>query len=329
MALETINKAQTFEEKLNEKEKKLQRRTKGLANMLGRNILIYLAILLPFVMVSMIWTEVGLPTIGWGLALDGVVSCVMFFFGEFVMQEIGKDSGKLDNEYIETHTKFKTMAKEVIDNGFALLFPFCLWEIDQEKEQVIRRRCTHAGLSYDYWNKNYSKKTKKELIQELGKKRGLEVYSVKQVRPIRLTPEQLLSDGKADTNRGGITESGDNFIAKRRRDITRIAVTIFLTFFTVSFSISLAKEISFASVVYTLIKVITLFVRMAGGFGDGCKAFNTIEVAHLQSKINLLSAYKEYCERKTYLQYGDQYGNIKEILGEKSAEDLTIGENVV
>jgi hypothetical protein len=50
--------------------------------------------------------------------------------------------------------------------------------------------------------------------------------------------------------------------------------------------------------------------RIFKGYSEGAKAYNTIEVSHLQGKILYLERYKEFIENKTYLQLGDRYGEI-------------------
>ena len=54
-----------------------------------------------------------------------------------------------------------------------------------------------------------------------------------------------------------------------------------------------------------------LLFRMAKGYNRGARAYNTIQVKNYKAKCNYLSMYDRFVQDKTYLKFGDKYGDIE------------------
>ena len=84
----------------------------------------------------------------------------------------------------------------------------------------------------------------------------------------------------------------------------------FTGFLTVSLLPVMTEDASVARIIYTVFKVMMLFVRMAEGYSRGARAYNTIEVRSYKAKSNYLRQYVRFVADKTYLKLGDKYGDI-------------------
>ena len=74
---------------------------KGLASIVGKNLTLFLCLLIPFLLIGFIWTEFGPVQIGPMLLSDGILTVSLFVVGEVMMTKLGADGGKLDTEYIK------------------------------------------------------------------------------------------------------------------------------------------------------------------------------------------------------------------------------------
>jgi hypothetical protein len=78
-------------------------------------------------------------------------------------------------------------------------------------------------------------------------------------------------------------------------------------FCSAGIAFSLNDGASWGLVMYTLMKLILLARRIFKGYSKGAKAYNTVEVKHMQDKMLYLNLYKEFIEKKTYLTLKDKY----------------------
>ena len=85
-------------------------------------------------------------------------------------------------------------------------------------------------------------------------------------------------------------------------------------------AVSLTQDISFARIIYTVLKLVVLLYRMAEGYNTGAKAYNTIEVRQLLARNNYLRQYVRFVNSKLYLKFGDKYGDIDLLIPDEDEE---------
>ena len=304
-----------------EKQKEYNNRSKAIAKMIGENMLWYVCALIPIVLIGFIWSEVSFPTLGWNLLSDAIVTIALFLIAEKAAAELGLIGGKMDEEYIVIHEAYLSQRKTIYKIGILLMDAFCLWQVDVEYEVYMRRRCKKIGIKLEDFESTYKNMPFDELKAKFGALKAGKIEALKGIEPIELTPEILLTDGRAGNDRGGVTESGMDYYDKKTKAWQHILMVVGAALLTASFTVLMTNDISFARVMYTVCKLIMLALRMYTGYSKGAKAFNTVEVLHIESKIKYFNLYLEYLDQKIYKTFGDKYGDISFMESENITAD--------
>lgn len=289
-------------------------RQKNLAKIIGQNLSLYICIMIPVLLVGLIWTESSLPKLGWGLLGDGILTVALFVIGERSMLNVGITGGKLDDEYIETRKRFREVVASVKSMGILMLEPFCDWQTDMELERAKRTLCRRIGVKYEDYTAKYEDKTFDELKELVGIEKATKLTEINKLKPIDLNPDLLLTEGYGSRERRDIPEGAEQYIEKKRYGKVGIAVSVLTAVFTVSVSIAITKDITIARFLYTAVKLVALLYRMAKGYNNGAKAYNTMEVRHLTAKIEYLDQYAEFLTKKLYIPIADQYPQIHTLI---------------
>jgi hypothetical protein len=307
MAMETIK---SREERMKERNV----RQKDLARIIGQNLSFYVCIMIPVLLVGLIWTDTSLPTFGWGLLSDGFLTVVLFVIGERSMLNVGVTGGKLDDEYIETRRSFRELVAKVKGIGVLMMEPFCDWQIDMELIRAKRTRLRRIGIKYDKYVAEYEGKTFTELKEAVGAEKAAKITEINLLKPIELNPDLLLTEGYGSRDRRDIPDGAEKHIEKKKNGKVGLLVSVLTAIFTVAVTLALTEDVTLARVLYTAVKVIALLYRMAKGYSDGAKAYNTMEVRHLSAKIEYLTEYTEFMGNEIYLQIADKYPEIYTLL---------------
>lgn len=295
--------------------------SKNVLRIVGANLTSFVCLLIPIVLIGLIWTDFSVQIFGPPMWLDGAVTVVMFIIGEMMAMRLGSDGGKLDKEYIDAKGEFEALVNKVNDLGTMLMGIFCEWQIDLELKQAFQYRLRMLrmtekdyedvkALPYDDIQKKYGKK-KAKIIAEMGA-----------LEPIELNEAILLYDGEV-TLRGGVPMGATQYLKKKELIVSMLFACCFTGFLTVSLLPVMTEDVSLARIVYTVFKLMMLFVRMAEGYSRGARAYNTIEVRSYKAKSNYLRQYVRFLDDKTYLKLGDKYGDISCYLTETATESTT------
>ena len=289
-------------------------RQKNIAKTIGQNLSLYICIMIPALLVGLIWTEASLPTLGWNLLGDGLLTVALFVIGERSMLNVGITGGKLDDEYLETRKAFRAIVERVKSIGILMLEPFCDWQIDCELVRAKKTRLRRIGVKWDEYLEKYDGHTFDELKGMVGLEKATKIAEINRLKPIELHPDLLLSEGFGSRDRRDIPEGAEAYIEKKRYGKLGIAVSAVTALCTVAVSLSLTKDITLARVLYTVVKLIALMYRMTKGYNNGAKAYNTMQVRHLSAKIEYLGEYAEFMDKKIYLQIADKYPEISTLI---------------
>ena len=285
--------------KLTDFQKKYNISSKNLIHIIGTNISLFVCILLPILLVGFIWTDFGVPEINVKYVTDGITTVMMLVIGEIMMMRIGSDGGKLDSEYISVRKNFLDLVENVTAIGTDFMSAFCELQINTEMEQALTARLralrlTEAdwevikGMDYDALKKKY------------GKHRAKKLLALNELEPIQLNEAILLYESENEAfPRGGVPISGEGYMKKKMYSVDTLISCIFAGLLTVSVAITLTTDISFARVMYTFLKLVVLFYRMAIGYDIGARAFNTVEVRQLKAKCHYLRLYEKFVADKT------------------------------
>lgn len=293
-----------------EKQKEYNNKSKMVAKMIGENMLWYVCALIPALLICFIWTETELESFGKNLISDAIITVVLFLIAGNSTAKLGLIGGKMDDEYVSIHTAYLALREKIYGVGIILMDAFCLWQVDVEYDTYMRRRCKKLGITLEEFNEKYRDMPFEDLKNKFGAVKAGKVELLKGIEPIELTPEILLTDGRAGNERGGVSESGEEYFDKKTKDWRNVITTCICAIFTISFSFMMTDDVSFARIVYTVCKLVMLCVRMYTGYSKGARAYNTVEPKHIASKIQYFNLYLEFIEKKIYKSFGNKYGDI-------------------
>ncbi len=322
--MEELERIETTLEKVNDFQQKYNVNQKRVAYIIGKNLTLFLCMLVPLLLIAFIWADFGEIVLHTKMVADGALTVCLFIVGEIMMTRLGTDGGKMDTEYVAAKKDFDGALLRVQDIGTMLLGVFCDWQIDLEMEQAIHFRLRRLRMTPKQWVE-VKDLTKEELEKKYGIEKARKLIEIVNLKPIELNEAILLYNGEY-TARGGVPESGDAYLHRKSHAISTLIACVFTGLLTVSIAITLTSDISFARVVYTVFKLTMLLFRMAKGYDRGSRAYNTIEVRQLKAKTNYLHQYEKFIEEKMYLKLGDKYGDISCFVVDIPTETPTTNE---
>ena len=284
--------------------------SKNVAHAIGANITPVLCLLLPFLLIGFIWTDFGKIVFSSAMISDGIVMAMLLVIGYTLTVRLGKDGGKLDEEYIKAKNTYSQLIEKVNEIGTLLLGDFCSWQVDLEYEKAISIRLKALKMTDNEWESAKAASCD-ELIAKYGKIKAKKIEKLKNLQPIDLNETMLLYSGDGELERGGITPSAEENLHSRRHLINVFVTSLFASLVTISCVISVTQDVSFAKVIYTLFKLVLLLSQMARGYEKGAHAYNTVEVVHLNSKSSYLREYLLFMSDEMYKKIFDKYKDEK------------------
>ena len=310
--VEATNKVEDFQKKYNVNQK-------NFAYILGKNLTLFICMLVPLLLVGFVWTEFGKVIVSTKLISDGILTVMLFAVGEMMMTRLGADGGRLDPEHIEAKGEFDKIVTEVGKLGTMLMGVFCDWQIDVEMQQAIHFRLRMLRVTPAEWEE-VKNLPFDELKARYGKKKAKKLMEINELKPIELNEAILLYNGEYAA-RGGVPISGDAYLKSKKNFVSTLIACLFTGLLTVTVVVSFTSDISFARVIYTVFKLVMLLFRMAKGYDRGARAYNTIEVRQYKAKCYYLRLYEKFVHDKIYLKLGNRYGDIQIFIPN---EDLTV-----
>lgn len=317
-----LDKPMTVEER----EKAFNDGMKKTTRLIGRNMDLIICAFILILPILMIWVEMGEPILSPHMVSDAVLRIFMFIVAEHCMIKVGVTSGKMDEEHLKYRAEYLDIRQKTYSLGVLLLQPFCDWQIDKEFLQAKKTACRRIGVKHEQYESDFCEMDRKQLRDRLGITKGAGVFAINKMKPIELTPELLLTDGMAKYARGGVPKSGEEYAHERMYGKLHLVLAVICAIVTILPNFQNVEQITWASVVTAFVNIIAVIWRMGTGYSNGVKAFNDIEIKHLQAKIRYLQFYHEYLRKKIYLKFGDKYGNIDEFLAEGEEEDFDLSE---
>lgn len=305
--MEELERIESSEGRVSGFQKRYNLNQKKAAGIIGRNLTLFLCLLIPVLLISFIWTDFSIIFYAKMIA-DGLLTVCLFITGEVLMTRLGTDGGRLDESYISAKGEFDRILRRVQEIGTLLLGIFCDWQVDVELEQARHYRLRLLRMTPKQFDE-VKDLGKRELIDKFGKKKGRKVFEVINLEPIELNEAILLYNGE-HMARGGVPESGDAYLHRKSHVITTLIACVFTGLLTVAIVFTITSDITLARVIYTVFKLTMLLFRMAKGYDRGAKAYNTVEVGMYKAKTNYLYQYEKFVMEKMYLKLGDKYGDI-------------------
>jgi hypothetical protein len=297
-------------EEMHAKQKLRNDKSKYIAAVIGQNMSLAVCFMIPVFLIALIWTEATLPRIGVSLATETFLTAALFIFAEWASINVGIPSGKLDDEYLAIQEAFNAKKVVVKARGILKMRVFCEWQIDEEMVESKKTLCRKLKIDWNTYQSEMANKTEKELIETYGKIRGRAIWHINSLDPIELTPELILGE-RLDNQRGGISISGDDYVSKQKYGKGSLVRSVLTVVLTVGIGFAFAPGVTWGKIVYTIYRLIAVFIRMKVGFDKGARAFNRIEVKHRESQIYYMDKYEEFLDTPgLYESVAEKYGEM-------------------
>ena len=137
------------QDKISNFQRKYNTASKTVATVIGTNLSLFICMLLPFLMIGFIWTDVGVVSFGTWVVTEAALTLALFIVGELMMMRVGAAGGKLDNDYIAAKEEYTHLVERVNKLGTLLMPLFCDWQIDYEYDRIIAKKLRRIRMTRD------------------------------------------------------------------------------------------------------------------------------------------------------------------------------------
>lgn len=306
------------EDKITSFQKGYNANSKNASSIIGRNLKLFIVILLPLVLVGFVWLEFGGILFQVHTLFDVIFTVTLFIVAELLMTSIGSDGGKFDSDYIVARKELNEIIQEVRKVGTLFLGVFCDWQIDLELVQATRFRVRMLKMTPKMFEE-IRELPYEHLVERFGKRKAKKIQEIIDLEPIELNESILLFDG-GKLERGGVPESGTEHINDKKHHTKTILKCFFTGLLAINILLTFTTDISIARIIYTVFKLVLLLFRMFKGYERGAKAFNTIEVKHLKARAYYLRGYIQFMNEKVFLKLAKKYPEIQDLMDENEME---------
>jgi hypothetical protein len=150
--------------------------------------------------------------------------------------------------------------------------------------------------------------------------KAIAVDQINRMKPVELTTDMLLYDCGRGNSRRDIPESGEEYEDRKVYGKKGLAISAVTCIICVGVPLAWSGTITLSHIIYTLGKLVVLLYRMAKGYGDGAKAYHTVEVKHLNAISDYLEEFVDFSDSKKYLLIANEYTDINRIMGTDTPE---------
>lgn len=277
-----------------DRAKEFNEKQRFLTRAIGENMASIGAILIVLFFVGYIWTDIKLRISLETVLLDGAVTVAFLIFLESMCTHNGIKCGKFDDVYKNTHEAYLELREEVTRRGLCNMASFCEKQVDEEYESYMRRKCKELKISYEDYRERYCEYSLKELKRVFPAIRAVRIFKLRKIEPIELTPDTLMTDGSSRAKkRGGVSRSAEDYIQQQNFGLLNLLMTVAMGFSSAGIAFYANGGASWGLVMYTVMKLILAARKAIRGYSKGAKAFNTVEVTHMQDKMLYLNLYLE------------------------------------
>ena len=153
-----------------------------------------------FVVIVVMTTDIRLVTIS-SLTNLGLEFFILLFcsYGMYICcTDGGVKEGYATERYKNTVNKYESLKTKIQDTCLAKMSDFCAYYVLEELKRTRMQYLAVACITYDVYLEKYAKLGKEDIeaLTDLTSLQKKLVKKANRVRPIKLTPEMILSQGK-------------------------------------------------------------------------------------------------------------------------------------
>ncbi len=242
-----------------------------------------IAIITAVIAATLTFTEIALPEVATAeLSTELCVMLISSYIIYFSLEDAGEARGKRSEGYLESISEYKAERQKIKGEDIGELRSFCLRYTHEEVEYRRRELLLSEGVTPD----EYLAYKGGEV---LDKRTAAVCRRVEAISPIRLTAE-MLTEGEDSNFKKSI---GSPEGAKIVKLILGLVPTTVCMLLTVSLMITAKTDMSFADIIASLIKLLTLPIVALRGYAEGLSYSTGPLLSWIKTKTELLKAFNE------------------------------------
>lgn len=248
---------------------------------IGENMSKAIAIITAIIAAALTFTEIALPEVATTeLTTEVCVMLISSYIIYFSLEDAGESRGKRSEGYLEALLEYKEERQKVKGEDIGELRDFCLRYTCEEVEYRRRELLLSEGVTPD----EYLAYKRGETLD--GRIRAV-CQRAEKIKPIRLTA-QMLTEGEQDSSKKPI---GSPEGAKIVKLILGLVPTTVCMLLTVSLMITAKADMTFADIIASLIKLLTLPIVALRGYAEGLGYSTGPLLSWIKTKAELLKAF--------------------------------------
>ncbi|MCD8309497.1 MAG: hypothetical protein LUD19_06555 [Clostridia bacterium] len=272
---------------------------KRTAKKIGNYTSLIIGTFLILVVIFVFTTDV-VPTNSMEWATLGLTFCVLLFcsYSMYVtFADSGTKAGKLSDAYITTKAEHDGLKNKIITNKLQTRLPeFCRYYIAEELKTAKNSILAAKGINYDTYTANYIDKDETAL-KELGLSdtQIKVVMRANKMKPIHLTPEMILKQGRGDVRRNplGVPPEG----RKCLHYATKMLTTFFTSALTGVITLEIIADPSWSTVASCLLKLLPIVLNGFMGYKMGFENIAVSTVNYMNDQSDLMHQFLQYTEK--------------------------------
>lgn len=257
------------------------------------------SVLLVFAIVLIATTDIREVTLQ-DVANLGIEFFILLFatWGVYVCcSDSGTRSGELTDIYVNTVRAFEELSDKITkSNMHTMMSAYCRHVIAEELQDARMRFLAPAGLSYVVYEQKYVHLDRKTIraIPELTKGQKKAIRKANRIKPIRLTPERIMYQGRRAQRRNplGIHPTSEKYIGFGAKLVQMSVISLCAS--VIAFDV--IANPSWSMVVGVVMKLASVVYNGFGGYRSGFKNISVDNVEYMKTQMRFMQQGIQYAE---------------------------------
>ena len=251
-----------------------------------------------FTVIVVMTTDIRLVTIS-SLTDLGLEFFILLFcsYGMYVCcTDGGVKEGYATDRYKDAVTKYEDLKTKIEDTCLTRMSDFCAHYILEELKRTRMQYLAVACITYDIYLEKYAKLGKEEIdaLTDLTSMQKRLVKKANQVKPIKLTPEMILTQGKGHSR---------SALSANPRTMKRVALTVklakmsFISICMPLIALDMIMEPSWTVFAEVCLKLFMVVLHGFDGHNDGYNNIAVYTVNYVTAQCGLMQEALLFAER--------------------------------
>ena len=251
-----------------------------------------------FTVIVVMTTDIRLVTIS-SLTDLGLEFFILLFcsYGMYICcTDGGVKSGYATELYKTTVNRFEELKKRIDTSLLSRMNDFCAYYINEELKQMRMHYLSTACIPYDVYLEKYAKLGKKDIdaLTELTSLQKKAVRKANRIRPIKLTPEMILTQGKTFHYRSALAATPGTM--KNVAFTVKIFKMSFISICMPLIALDVIMEPSWIVFAEVCLKLFTVVLNGFDGHNDGYNNITVHTVNFVNCQCGLMQQAIQYIE---------------------------------